>query len=846
MVLGLIHVVCPLLFFTNLTRNPYYTQIALLNIMIAFCGLLWALETWRSGEWKLPRTPLEWPLLGFLVVALFSIIFSWKDHELVRVGIVNEGIRIWIFTVVNSIFAFYLPLLFTKPIGSEPSRFSIWSDIILAVIWGLLWFGFHSMKDPSPRALIWDTYGGFLWGLAIVYVLIRVKTGEAIAFFHVIFAVTIIAGLYGILQYMGRDIIWTSPIQPYGGRPVSTFGNPNFLSSYLMLVSPLALVLGLKSSGLQAKGYFLVSAVAVVSLLGTLTRSTYVGLMTSFMVLGVFLYRREHLSYVKWIGIGLGSVVLLILIFPTTPVSAIQSPLARFTEIYDAVQSGEPYQPWHQRILIWSSAWDMVRERPFLGKGWGAFELFYPFYQGKYLFSDLFSQFRTHANNAHNILLEVWSQVGFLGTGMAAWLFCSIFAGGWIILKKRSEGMGHMVVAALLAGLVGMGVDNFFGNVSIFFAVPAFLFWWCIGAMYNESRTLNYIKRPVSPGVGRPLLGFFMVMCIAAGFYYVKRWNQERYYFKGFKESKTNQVVQSYKSLEKAFAWFDGEVNSNYELGNSYSRYAQSLAQKNLNAEADRFRQKSIDAFSAALAANPGYDEIYFNLGITYNQREEYEKAIRNLEISLYINPILHNAYGSLGNLYIKLKRLDDALRIFDQSVAAFPKDKDYWNNLGYTYTQLGKHDKSFESYKKALMIDPTFYQAWSNLNAAAVTLGRTNEPILEAPNLILRVNDLVKSQRYREAKKDAERLVEVLPHYPDAHLSLGNILFYLGDTAGGVREFEEAVRVNPKFFQAHINLGKIYQSQGKLDLAREQYQKALKINSTNAEAKQALASLPV
>ena len=47
--LGLIHVVCPLLFFTNLTRNPYFTQIALLNIGIAVCGILWAVDAFRKG-----------------------------------------------------------------------------------------------------------------------------------------------------------------------------------------------------------------------------------------------------------------------------------------------------------------------------------------------------------------------------------------------------------------------------------------------------------------------------------------------------------------------------------------------------------------------------------------------------------------------------------------------------------------------------------------------------------------------------------------------------------------------------------------------------------------------------
>src|SRR5438046_1420548 len=66
--MGFLHVVCPLLFFTNLTRNPYYTQIALLNIVLAFCGLLWTADLWRRGEWRLPRVSFEIPLAAFLAL----------------------------------------------------------------------------------------------------------------------------------------------------------------------------------------------------------------------------------------------------------------------------------------------------------------------------------------------------------------------------------------------------------------------------------------------------------------------------------------------------------------------------------------------------------------------------------------------------------------------------------------------------------------------------------------------------------------------------------------------------------------------------------------------------------
>ena len=52
----------------------------------------------------------------------------------------------------------------------------------------------------------------------------------------------------------------------------------------------------------------------------------------------------------------------------------------------------------------------------------GLLELFYPFYQGHFIdHIEMFRALRTHANNAHNELLEVWGQTGILGLGAFLW-----------------------------------------------------------------------------------------------------------------------------------------------------------------------------------------------------------------------------------------------------------------------------------------------------------------------------------------------------------------------------------------------------------------------------------------
>ena len=843
--IGLLQVLGPLLFFTNLTRNPYYTQIALLYVLMGLIGFFWVAESWRAGAVSLPRFSFEWPLIAFLAVAFVSSAWSWQAHAMLRPGIVYEAVRIWFFTLVNCVMVMFLPLLFTKPLGEGPVKISIWTDLLLALAWGLLWFGFHANKDPDPMARMWDSYGGIVWAMGCLYAVLRTRRGEAAEFFHVIFAVAFLSGLYGLLQYSGRDIIWSSLIMPYGGRPVSSFGNPNFLSSYLMMVCPVALAFGLKSVTSDRWGYFLVAAVCAVSVLCTLTRSSYVGLLVALVLTGALIFPMNRRAVLKIAGMGILIFVGLIFLFPKTPISALQSPLLRFTEVFDAMKSGQPYGPWHQRILIWSSAWDMLQQNIWLGKGWGCFELFYPFFQGKYMHTPVLELFRTHANNAHNILMEIWAQVGMVGTGVAVWLFGTMLWGGWKIVRGESGGVGRFAAASLLGSMAGMVADNFFGNVSIFFAMPAFLFWWNVGALNNESRAREVVFKPLSPVVGRPLLILFGAFCLIVMIYFTRRWNQEVYYFEGFRQAKIGDVVKSVKALEEAYSWFPGEVNSNYEMGNSYARYARMMAERGLTEEAKKYEQKAIDGFMAALHANPGYDEIYFNLGVTQAQSGRREEAVRNLEICLYINPLLREAYGALSNIYIQQNDMASAARVFQRGVEVFPRDKDFWNNLGYCYSQLKDHRKSFEAYRQAVRVDPSFSQGWQNLGLAAKTLGETRDPILQVPGWIQQMERELAAHNYAAALPLARRVAETLPESADAHLSLGNIYFYLSKADEGEKEFKRAIELRPGFTIAHTNLGRLYQVGGKIDQARAKFNDALATDPNDKEAKSALNSLP-
>lgn len=735
-ILGLIHLITPLLFFTDLTRNPYYTQIVLLNIGLLVWFLFWTLNGLKRGEVRFNLTSLHLPLAMFLLAAALSWFVSWRQNPGFRSGVWSEGSRVWLFTVVNCLLAFHAGVESRQPVNGD-DKGSPWLVLMLALLWGVLWSFFSQLRQGNSN--IWDPYGIFLWLLAIIVVVRYASVMAGDDFEHLLYFVGVIAAAYGIIQYFGWEVIWPKTLNPYSGRPVSTFGNPNFLSSYLIMLMPLVISrIALVKDSRRFIGYLAIFVTCLGAVLCTMTRSSWIGAAFSLiliLVAGRKTFNKERIALVVIV------TVILIIAWPKSPMSpkAGWTPSSRMTELIGGVSGQKQYAPWHQRLLIWSCAWDMVRENPFSGKGWGCFELFYPFYQGKYLTLEIFRDLRTHANNSHNVFLEFWSQTGTVGFGIALWLILVHAWMGHTIARSgqyASEAQRLRMTAFWAAGL-GMWVDNFFGNVSLFFAVPAFLFWWQLGVLFghqnSDSKTIKISSKPKAVFAG----GLILTIVVLLSYRFVAHWFGEVYYFQGFKASKQNVLGKAIPALEASFRLHSLEVNNAYELANSYARQAKLSDEAGLSQKAVVWRKRAIIMYDAAISANAGYDEIYFNKGTVLAQTGNYNGAIMNYRLARHINPTSRDLNRALLGLYLGPFLKDggssppvkdnnemdsEAMADFEQAIKLFPDDPEMWNQLGYFYAINGRVREAMSAYRKALEINPQYEPARHNLDKLTAT----------------------------------------------------------------------------------------------------------------------------
>lgn len=776
----LIIVVSPLVFFTDLTRNPYYFQIVFAQAGMVLVWLVVLLK--QKGRIEHFTNPFELPMLSFYSFAMLT----W----LISMFFLNHN--------------YHVPQLLDMSVKEYGKNFLL-----------------MSMFNEGFKKLIFTVTNVLLvYFFATNYV----NRGNFDKIYYTFFIVGVVASIYGILQYFGLELIWPKTLNPFGGRCVSTFGNPNFLSSFLILLFPIMF-----ANYLSGKDTFLMLMFMLVyfcALLCTLTRSSWFGLAMGILYFCILMLRYLKDLFLRnktKIILLFTLMLLLFILWPRSPIGGNPAPTGRILEVR---QAKEVYSPLHQRILIWFCGWDMIKEKPVTGKGWGLYELFYPFYQGKYLFIKKLSH-RTHANNAHNEIIEVWSQTGTLGLGLYILFLVTFFVYAFKILNFKQQVYEKLLVIALSSSVLGMLVDNML-NVTIHFCVPAFIYFFNIGvlATFDDTRTKKIISLPLGINIAVMGIGLLIITRLVLNFL------GEINYFKGFKFSKRNELQQAEYYLSRANRYQRFEVNNNYELANTYARMRQ--------------LEKAVYYYYEALASNCGYDEIHFNLATVYSQLGKIEEAKLHYTQSLFINPLSKDAYFALGSILLNDldKNLTAAVKLYEQAITLFPDNKDLYNNLGYLYIKLGQEQKALECYKKALQIDPNFEFAKRNYLILANKLGIKDNIVTIYETLLSQIIKLVEQRKYDLAEEKCYKILEIFPNDYVAKFYLANIYFSRNQLQQAIKLYQEILDLQPDNLNVRYNLAIAYIKQKKYFEAEGHLKFILSKQPDNQLVKQQLQEL--
>lgn len=266
-----------------------------------------------------------------------------------------------------------------------------------------------------------------------------------------------IATLIAILQYAG---IFGDPALHPIRRVISTFGNRNYLGSFLgvLAIPSLALTLLLRRAGARVAAW----AGSMLCFLGPalvqqtgIVLSLIVGLvfvLVGVLVFGLGCYVRRHVRLVGTLTLaillGLGVGLTLWRLKPFGVEATSSGPIV--AQLWES-NSGET------REVDWGTAWEMFKINPFTGVGLGNYKVDFLEYKTAFLDSPAGAQYTSPVNRAaqaHNDYVQIAAELGVPGIAATLLMLVLLCWSSWVRCRSIQDDARRMAYLLLLAGIV--------------------------------------------------------------------------------------------------------------------------------------------------------------------------------------------------------------------------------------------------------------------------------------------------------------------------------------------------------------------------------------------------------
>lgn len=442
--------------------NLSFSDSKWLNASYLYSLLNGSLYNWRRSSWL-----MQWgEPLGFVLLAIVFSLAPFVNTTLIGFLLLASA-GFWVLLTVSDnteeyltpihllIFLYWVIAMLAVVISpAKTAAFSGWVKLTLY----LLLFALGSLVLRTPRLRSW---------LISVYLL-----------------VSLIVSFYGIRQWIDKVeplATWNDPTSAQAGftRVYSYLGNPNLLGGYLLPAIALSFVAVFAWRSWAQKSLALtILVVNCACLRYTGSRGSWIGffaLMFAMLILMWYWWKIYMPRFLEIWSLPIAVVSLAgLLIFAVVLLEPLRD---RVLSIFVGRQDSSN----NFRMNVWTSVFEMIRDRPILGIGPGndVFNKIYPLYQRP----------RYSALSSYSVPLEIVVETGFLGLTAFLWLLLVSFNQGVLQLKRlRDDGnaQGYWLIGAIAAiiGLMGHGlVDTVWYRPQI-----NTLWWFMMGIIASYSR----------------------------------------------------------------------------------------------------------------------------------------------------------------------------------------------------------------------------------------------------------------------------------------------------------------------------------------------------------------------
>ncbi len=210
------------------------------------------------------------------------------------------------------------------------------------------------------------------------------------------------------------------------------------LGGVLLMALTMTAALSFSSEGRRRLFLSLAGIAQLAAVIATFSRNAWLGVTAGFIALS-FLARRIRLVA------ALGAAALLLFFAPAYMAD-------RLTSLWDPRHDSA-----RERLFMWRSGLEMVKDHPLLGVGPGGVKRLYP----RYVLPEAGKRSTGHL---HSNLVQIAAERGVLGLLSWGWIWVAFFVRAGAVLRQFQVGLGaeRMLTAGSLAAILGFLVAGLF------------------------------------------------------------------------------------------------------------------------------------------------------------------------------------------------------------------------------------------------------------------------------------------------------------------------------------------------------------------------------------------------
>lgn len=579
-------------------------------------------------------------------------------------------------------------------------------------------------------------------------------------FFNVSVFVSIIISIYGLLQLAGKVTI-----NQGGVRLDATLGNATYFAIYIIFHIFITAFLFLKWRGAQFMKwiYLAVIALQIFVLYHTATRGAIIGFiggaLLATILIAIFERERKNIRKVS-IGIIIALLVVVggFLAIKNTDFVNNSKVLNRFAQISIEEQSSS-------RFIVWSMAWQGIKERPILGWGQESFNVVF----NKYYDPSMYSQ-EPWFDRVHNIIFDWLIAGGFFGLIAYLSIFIAVLYYLW-----RKDSSFSVAEKSLVTGLLAA---YFFHNMFVFDNITSYIVFFSVlsyihfRGVESKSDTPEEIHKIFSHGTVRIVASLIIIVTIFSLY------------------ALNGKGILTARGLLSALRPYQEGVTKNLEW------YEKTLTYNSIGGQ----EVKEQLLMAASTVGRGDYDidikQKFFDLARGEMQKQ-IDRQPNDARLQVFMGSFL-NTFGAH----------DDSLVYLNKARSLSPNKQAILFELGNSYLLNGKFEKALEVFKEAYELEKNFGQARRIYAIGAIYAGRND--IVEELLVPVYGTTIISDDRIVQAYFDTGQFDKVLaiwqlrvknePENPQYRVSLAATYLKIGNRISAISELEKAIELNPEF----------------------------------------------